>query len=366
MKPTFTKDIYSNPLPQLKSRQAMFPSLCELDDGKIAASIIIGEAFESVDSRAYILFSEDGGKSFSEPRLMLCINEPYPINDYAKLSRTKDGLLIAYGYGIIRNNPSLPIGNPENGGLLDDFIFFATSKDGGKSFSPIKKIPCAWGAHAEASAPITVLADGSWISPITGFADWEGNAHGRNCGRALVSHDEGKSWSDEAVCMEFEGDTVTCFEQRMCQLESGLIVNIGWNEDLKTGERLDNHYTISRDGGKSWTMPKSTGIRGQASSVCAIGGNKLLALHAVRRDTNRPGIYGYIVDLSEGEWNITDEVIVWEPITPSVKDSRFAEIFSFLKFGQPSAVKLRNGRILITHWYSENGEYRVALTELEL
>jgi hypothetical protein len=118
MKPTFTKDIYSNPLPQLKSRQAMFPSLCELDDGKIAASIIIGEAFESVDSRAYILFSEDGGKSFSEPRLMLCINEPYPINDYAKLSRTKDGLLIAYGYGFIRNNPSLPIGNPENGGFF--------------------------------------------------------------------------------------------------------------------------------------------------------------------------------------------------------------------------------------------------------
>ena len=60
MKSKWTKDIYTNPLPQLKSRQAIFPSLCELDDGRIAASFIIGEAFESVDSRAYISFSDDG------------------------------------------------------------------------------------------------------------------------------------------------------------------------------------------------------------------------------------------------------------------------------------------------------------------
>ena len=37
------------------------------------------------------------------------------------------------------------------------------------------------------------------------------------------------------------------------------------------------------------------------------GGEKLLALHAKRRDTDRPGIYGYIVDLSGGNWNIEEE-----------------------------------------------------------
>ncbi len=56
--------IYGNPLPQLRSRQSMFPFLCELKDGRIAAVHVIGEAFESVDSASYISFSQDGGKTW--------------------------------------------------------------------------------------------------------------------------------------------------------------------------------------------------------------------------------------------------------------------------------------------------------------
>ena len=366
MKVFETKDIYENPLPQLKSRQCMFPSLAELEGGTIAASFAIGEAFESVDSRSYICFSQDGGKSFDEPKLILDFGTDTPITDYGKLSVSNDGKLLVFGYAFERPDPTLPLGNPETGGLLDDFIFLSASEDGGKSFSAPKRIDCAWGAHAEASAPITLLSDGSFISPITGFADWNGNTHGKNCGRAIISHDSGGSFSDKVICMEFPGDTVTCFEQRMCQLASGAIVDIGWNEDMKTGERLPNHYTLSYDGGKSWSKPKSTGVMGQSSSVLSIGGEKLLALHSCRRDTDRPGIYAYVVDLSRGEWDIIDEKLIWEPKTPVLKDKNFAEIFAYLKFGQPSAIKLKNGDILATHWYQDNGTYKVAVTKIQL
>ena len=105
---------------------------------------------------------------------------------------------------------------------------------------------------------------------------------------------------------------------------------------------------------------------GQASSLCAIGGERLFALHSVRRDTDRPGVYAYVVDLSGGEWRIVDESVIWEPKTPVLKDAAMAEIFSFLKFGQPSAIKLKDGSILATHWYQENGTYKVAVTKIEL
>ncbi len=359
--------IYENPLPQLRSRHSFFPNLCELPDGTLMAVHAIGQAFESVDSASYVSFSEDGGKTWSQPAPMFEKSAlACPVTDYCKACVLPDGRLAALGYAYLRPDPELPIGNPVNGGVLDDFIFWAESADNGRTWSGMRKIPCAWGPHAEASAALTVLRDGTWITPITGFPDWNGNLHGRLCGRALRSEDRGQTWDDSAVCMSFPGDHITCYEQRMCQLASGVIVCIGWNEDLRSGERLENHYTFSCDNGRTFSDPQSTGVRGQASSVCALDGERLLALHAVRRDTDRPGIYGFVIDFSEKTWKIVDRAILWEPAVPMVKDAKMAEIFSFLKFGQPGAILLKNGDVMLSFWYAENGQYRTAAMRIAL
>lgn len=159
---------------------------------------------------------------------------------------------------------------------------------------------------------------------------------------------------------------MTCYEQRMCQLDSGALVCIGWNENTETGERLDNHYTFSCDRGKTWSRPISTGVRGQASSVCALGGDRLLALHAVRRDTERPGIYGYVVGFSHRTWEIQDKMLIWEPETPVLRDDKMAEVFAYLKFGQPGAIRTRDGRILMSHWYAQDGQYKTVCTRIEI
>ncbi len=366
MKVISSSIIYENPLPQLESRQSFFPNACQLKDGKILASIAIGQAFESVDSNTYKCFSFDGGKTWSEPEVMLDFGKrDSAITTYGKITALKNGDVAVVGYAYYRDNPRLPIGNPQTGGLLDDLVFFAKSKDNGKTFSTPKEIKCAWGPHVEASAPITELEDGTLITPITGFPDWEGKAQGPMVGRALRSNDGGETWNDDVICMDFDRD-VTCYEQRMCQLDSGVIVCIGWNEDVVTGERLSNHYTFSTDNGKTFSKPIPTGIKGQASSVCALGGEKFLALHSIRRDTDRPGVYAYIVDFSDKTWKIVDEAMVFEPNTPVLRDKNMAEIFAYLKFGQPSAILLSDGDVLMTHWYCENGEYRVKATRISL
>ena len=360
--------IYENPLPQLRSVQSYFPFLFELPNGKIGAVTVLGEAFESVNGRSCIQLSEDGGETFSKPRAMFDHEERTGrLTDYSKAIALSDGRILAVGYAFLRDDPDLTIGNPENGGMLDDFLFWSISEDEGKTFSKMNKIDCAWGPHAEASGSIVALNDGSWITPITGFPDWDGNMHGKLCGRALRSFDEGKTWNDDVICMDFGEDSpVTCYEQRMCQLASGVIVNIGWNENLKTGERYMNHYTYSTDNGKTFSAPISTNVLGQASSVCALGGEKLLALHAVRRDTDRPGIYGYVIDFSERTWNVVDSALLWEPQAPIKKDERMAEIFSFLKFGQPGAILLSDGDVMMSHWYADAGEYKTVATRIKL
>jgi hypothetical protein len=42
-----------------------------------------------------------------------------------------------------------------------------------------------------------------------------------------------------------------------------------------------------------------------------------------------------------------------------------AEIFSFLKFGQPGAIKLKNGDIMMSHWYAQDGQYKTVATRIK-
>ena len=359
--------IYENPIPQLKSRQSMFPCLFKLPSGRLGAVHVIGEAFESADQVCYVSFSDDGGKTWSAPKEMYDkINLKKPFSNSSKAVCLPDGRLISVGYGFYRGDSEKPIGNPETGGLLDDIVFYSISEDEGETWSAPCEIKCAWGPHVEASAPLIHLQSGALATPITGFPDWDGNMTAPHCGRLLRSDDGGKTWSDDVVCMEFKDKKVTCYEQRICQTDSGAIVCIGWNEDVETGERLHNHYTYSLDDGKTWSDPESTGVMGQASFVCAMGGEKILAIHSVRRDTDRPGIYGYIIDFSERKWKVIDECVLWEPDFQIKRDKSMAEIFAFLKFGQPSAIMLNDGEALMTFWYAEQGQYKTVAAKIEL
>lgn len=366
MKTVASHLIYENPLPQLRAINSAFPFLCELPDGRILASHQMGQAFESVDGTSFLSESADGGITWSKPRQMFDKSgETVPLNDNCKISRLPDGRLVALGYQFFREDPELPLSN-ELGGLLDDEIFFSVSEDEGKTWCPRQAVPCAWGNHAEASAPITVLQDGSWATPITGFAKWDGTPSGRNCGRLLRSYDEGKTWNDDTVCTAFPGDTVTCFEQRLCQLEDGTIIVISWNEDMVTGQRYPNHLAFSHDNGKTFSAPVPTDIFGQTASVLALDGTKVLTLHAVRRDTDRPGIYACVADVSGDQWKPEAVECVWEPETPIIKNLKAAAVFAFLKFGQPGAIRLSDGDVLMSHWLCEQGQYKTCATRIKL
>ena len=98
----------------------------------------------------------------------------------------------------------------------------------------------------------------------------------------------------------------------------------------------------------------------------ALEGTKVLTLHAIRRDTDRPGIYACIADVAGDRWNLLEQECVWEPNTPILKNARVAEIFAFLKFGQPGAIRLADGHILMSHWHCEEGVYKTRATRIEI
>lgn len=323
----------------------------------------MGQAMEAVNCRQYVCESVDEGKNWSEPRRLFPERE-IPTNDCCKLTNAGGNRIIAFGYAFERRDPSLPQGNPVTGGLLPDRVFYAVSEDGGKTFGEMTAIDEHWHGHTEASGQLVVFQDGRLAAPITGFPLWNGEREGRSCGRLLVSSDNGKTWNDDTVCMEFPGDNVTYYEQRICELESGTIINIGWNESFTEG-RMPNHITYSADGGRTFSEPINTGIMGQASSVTALGGEKFIAVISRKRDTDEPGVYGYVVDFSEKTWKVEQEAKLWGPKIMT-RAGGMAEIFAFLKFGQPSLFVSGNGKKYLSFWYAEEGQYFIGFGEVEM
>ncbi len=365
MKKLYSTVIYDNPLPQLRSRQSAFPGLCILSDGTILAAHQIGEAFESVDGTTYISESTDGGRSFSQPHRVFEPKCGTVENDNGKLTLLPDGRIALLGYMFYRDNPDLPVGNPETGGLLPDDVFVSYSTDGGKTFGEKQKITTSFGNSVEASAPLTVLSDGSFAAPITCFAEWDGTRRSRSCGRLLRSYDGGTTFDDSVICMDFPDGNVTCYEQRLAETKNGTLAVISWNENLDTGARMNNHVAISRDNGRTFSAPIDTGIRGQASSIIALDGDRVMTLHAVRRDTDEPGIYAAIADLSDG-WRLESVERIWAPELPVTRDAHMADIFAYLKFGQPGGIVTDDGHLLMYHWECRNGQYRTLLHVYEL
>ena len=90
--------IYENPLPQLRSRHSFFPNIAQLKDGTLVAVHVIGEAFESVDSKSYICFSRDGGESWSTSARIFDHGENEKIyTEYAKITSSgNNSIFIAF------------------------------------------------------------------------------------------------------------------------------------------------------------------------------------------------------------------------------------------------------------------------------
>lgn len=346
--------MYRNPVPHIVSRHGYFPSVVALDNGNVVGSVVIGEAFEAANLQTHIVHSADGGETWSNPVPLVARDRDAMISDCARLAVFPDGELATVMVQSHRAaHPEAGLANPDNMGFVPTDLSVIRSRDNGNTWQAPEPVrPPLEGPSFEACSPIVLLSDGRWIWPTSTWRGWDGYAPNGMKMVALVSHDRGKSWPEYMDIMDGNDHNVIYWEGKVVETGDGALLAVAWAYDEKHGKDLPNHYALSRDGGTTWSAPRSTGIQGQTLSILQLEEGRFLT---VFRRMDKPGLWMNSVRLDGDAWVNEDARCLWggEAGGLNNRSGNMVQDFNELKFGAPAITRLSDGTVYIAFWCYE-------------
>ncbi len=356
--------IYANPMPHLRSRQAIFPTVVRVPSGDLLAAFTAGEAFESVDGRTELARSTDEGRTWKWEGPIPRGATPFPTSETGRLSRTPAGEILCYGPRLDRSDPERPIGNAETNGFLDCEAIFYRSQDEGRTWSAPEVIPIPLPGPYEIASPIVVLSDGRWLAPFSTWRNWEGTKLTPERALAMVSMDEGRTWPEMITIFSDPSERVTFWEQRIIELDGGRLLAVAWSHDHETGQDLPNQFAIAENGW-GFEQRRSTGLPGQTCTPLWLGGDRLLCVYNHRH--GEPGVRAALVRLTPENWQVENEIVVWgQPMRSTRQSDTVVGEINHFRFGFPMPLRLSEDTVLVSYWCMEDQQLVARSTRLRI
>jgi len=144
------------------------------------------------------------------------------------------------------------------------------------------------------------------------------------------------------------------------------VIASAWTVTLDKVEDQTNHFTLSTDGGLSWTEPRSIGTRGQTCTVVPYDGDRVLLLY--NRRYGDQGIVMALATITEQNWPIAFEGLMYDAGARREGRQRadgLDEMIDF-QFGFPTAIRLQDGTFFATNWSVEGGHCGIRWTKLKI
>ncbi|PYY12559.1 MAG: hypothetical protein DMG69_00835 [Acidobacteria bacterium] len=357
--------IYDNPKPHVHSRHGYHPGVEQMPNGDLLALFLFAEAFEAPNGTTYVSRSRDLGKTWElQGPLYDKSVLGFETTDTLKPRLLRDGTVIATGYRFHRLNREEAIAIPETGGFQPGDNVVAFSRDQGCTWTFPEVIPRSYPELLELSGACIETAAGELVATAGFYNLPDGSNPTGRFGAVLRSRDKGKTWDDHTFFVP--PGRITPWETRVCEMQVGRLVAIIWAYDQDNRTHLSNRVTVSHDNGLTWSPLIDTGHMGQASNLVYLGGEYLLSIHAHRAEN--PGIYLRVVDFREDQWEVVDEAVIWGGRLgqQTRTGQEMSMMFTSLRFGQPSVMRLSNGEFLASHWSIEDGQGKIRAHRLRI
>ncbi len=345
--------IYRNPKPHVKSIHAYFPSVVCLDNGEMLATLVLGEAFEAVNTHTYVARSRDGGESWALEGLIYPGTPDRLTSDSCRLTAFSGGEVVAFMVRADRSeHPDDGLANHENIGFVPTELLLARSVNYGRTWgAPVPFTPPLVGPAFELCSPITPLHDDRWLLPTSTWRGWNGDCPNGMRMVALVSHDRGKSWPEYLDVMHTPG--IIHWESKIVEMPDGRLLAVAWGYDEQQAADLPNQYAVSHDGGQSWTRPLSTGLHGQTLTPHLLDDGRLLCVY---RRMDVPGLWANFSTLDGDTWINEAAEPLWGHHTFGLTSTteNMAHNFNVLRFGAPCVTRLPDGSRYVAFWCYED------------
>jgi len=347
--------IYRNPKPHVRSEHAYFPSVVQLPNGELLASLVLGEAFEAPNCRTHVARSTDNGESWQLEGPLYAGTPGRQASDAVRLTALPDGALAAFMVRADRDaHPGEGLTNPETLGFVPTELLLFGSRDAGRTWEgPQALEPPLIGPAFELCCPITPLIDGRWILPTSTWLGWDGDCPNGMKMVALVSHDRGQTWPRYWDVMADPEQRVIYWESKIIELPGGALLAVAWAYDRDAARDLPNQYALSRDGGRTWSPPQSTGLQGQTLTPFALDDGRILCVY---RRIDQPGLWANLSQLAGDTWVNESSEPLWGARAAGLTGTseNMTENFQVLRFGAPCITPLADGALFVAFWAYED------------
>lgn len=326
-----TKGVRHVTVAAMNGRHFAFPGVAKLPDGTLAAVFREGQAHVCPYGRICIVYSKDGGANWSAP---IAISDTASDERDPSIQTLADGrVLVTHGgwnswmaYQDTKNQfPGASayikaVGEKNFGGCR--YLF---SDDGGMTFSAPIKVP-AFAPHG----PV-VFPDGSFGQPSLGNDNgkrqvyfWHGSADAKDWKRIGLVGESSRDRGDGS----YE-------EPHTAILADGTLVTA-----IRVPPPGDGYMRISRssDGGKTWSEPVKTPVRGFPQHLLPLKDGRLLATYGYRYEPM--GVRACVSKDGGLTWDMDNEIIIRN-------NGRNGDI------GYPVAIELDNGEVFCVYYFTD-------------
>ena len=101
---------------------------------------------------------------------------------------------------------------------------------------------------------------------------------------AVFSADQGQTWGEFTVIADDLTGALLWWDQMCALLPDGRIYTLIWTHQYGTSEDLTNHWVISEDGGRTWSEPRPTNLRGQVCTPIPLPDGRVAAVYNFRHE----------------------------------------------------------------------------------
>ena len=300
-----------------------FPVLVKLKDGSLGAAVRGGDAHVGIKGRLDWVHSEDGGKSWSEPAVI--VDSPWDDRN-AGVGVMPDGTIVmAYAEASTYNAEGK---FDRTRGKYE--LFYVYSTDGGRTWtSKLKLCPDLFYSGSPYGRIIS-LRNGTALMQIYTWEDQASKLPGKNtpvggqCVGLVRSADNGRTWGDWSVVAQGHN------EISLVEVPDGRIVAA-----MRSG-RGDTGVCESVDGGRTWTEPRTvTKVNHHPPDVLLLNSGTLLMVYGCRLSPR--GVQAILSDDGGKTWGFDSRAfLAWKALNTDC--------------GYPSAAQLDDGTIVTLYY----------------